>query len=282
MLPPFSALVAVEKACPPAGATPKQPIIGSSGRTRCSRPGTAGSSVAVSPCRSIRQFALSRGGRPRTNSGSTTLPASDARVQPVARIGVMRRISTLSASPGSAPVDEDRAVHRVRLGRALHAVLVDAVGVDGFGDHRIARGDGEGGRQGAQHIVPGGGDKAMRCHGRRRSPTSQWQQERQQPKALPFLDAGNGQSVRSAGTLPPFASSFCISPCGARPSAARPVPPSEPLRWMLREEERTSYSPRQNSVPGVLTGADAATGVGASDARATPLRGRSPKPDRHE
>ena len=106
MLPPFSALVAVEKACPKAGATPKQPIIGSSGRTRCSRPGTAGSGVTVSPCRSMRQFVLSRGGRPRTNSGSTTLPASDARVQPVARIGVMRRISTLSASPGSAPVTE--------------------------------------------------------------------------------------------------------------------------------------------------------------------------------
>ena len=70
----------------------------------------------------------------------------------------------------------DRTVHRVRLGRALHAVLVEAVGVDGLCDNRVARGDGEGGRQGAQHIVPVGGDKPMRCHGRSPSPTSQLRQ----------------------------------------------------------------------------------------------------------
>ena len=46
------------------------------------------------------------------------MAASDARVQPVARFGVMRRISTLSASPGLGAVDEDRAVHRVGARRA--------------------------------------------------------------------------------------------------------------------------------------------------------------------
>ncbi len=103
MLPPFSALVAVEKACPIAGATPKQPIIGSSGSTKCSRPGTGSCSCAVPACRSIAQVTGSRDGSSRTYSGSTTLPASEARVQPVARFGVMRMISTFSASPRSAP-----------------------------------------------------------------------------------------------------------------------------------------------------------------------------------
>jgi len=57
MLPPFSAEVAVEIACRPLGATPKQPSIGASGRLRLvSRPAGA-ANRAVPAARSITQLA---------------------------------------------------------------------------------------------------------------------------------------------------------------------------------------------------------------------------------
>jgi hypothetical protein len=77
MFPPFSALVAVEKAWPIAGATPKQPIIGSSGSTKFSRPGGGSCNFTLRDSRSISQSALSGAGNWRAASGSTTFAASD-------------------------------------------------------------------------------------------------------------------------------------------------------------------------------------------------------------
>ena len=102
MLPPCSPEVAVEIAWPIEGATPRQPIIGAMGRVSpC--PDGASCSVTVPALPSMVQVARVLGGSFATNSGSTTFSASAARVQPVARMGCIARISTRRLSPGSAP-----------------------------------------------------------------------------------------------------------------------------------------------------------------------------------
>ena len=53
---------------------------------------------------SMIQSLRSRGGRSRARSGSSTLAASAARVQPVLRMALRRMISITNVSPGSAPV----------------------------------------------------------------------------------------------------------------------------------------------------------------------------------
>ena len=150
MLPPFSALVAVERACPNAGATPKQPIIGSSGSTKALEPGDGRiqrrrQRLPVDPpvdLVSRRQAAdkfrvhdVAGKRRPRPTGGADRRHAHDLDLQRVARLG---------------PGHEDRPVHRIGLGSALHAVLVDPVRVERLGDHRVARLYREGGRQGAR------------------------------------------------------------------------------------------------------------------------------------
>src|SRR3954462_4195045 len=103
MLPPYVPLVAVEIACPSGGATPKQPIIGASDSDQ-SRSLSGGLARRTLPASlSISHSTRSDCGRPATNPGSTTLDASTENVQPVARFGVMRLMTTDSASPGSAP-----------------------------------------------------------------------------------------------------------------------------------------------------------------------------------
>ena len=57
----------------------------------------------------------------------------------------MRRISTFSASPGSAPSTKIGPFIGFGSGARCHALLVDAVRIDGLGDHRVAGGDREGG-----------------------------------------------------------------------------------------------------------------------------------------
>ena len=72
MLPPLGPLVVVEIAWPPAGATPKQPIIGASGSTKPASAAGGSSSCAVCALRSIRHVTRSRAGRCGTNGGFTT------------------------------------------------------------------------------------------------------------------------------------------------------------------------------------------------------------------
>ena len=103
MLPPVRSLEAVEIACPCGGATPKQPIIGASGSAQPASAGSGCSSRTVPASRSISHSTRSRRGSSRAASGSTTFADSAPRVQPVLRAGSTFRISTLRASPGSAP-----------------------------------------------------------------------------------------------------------------------------------------------------------------------------------
>ena len=150
------------KACPIAGATPKQPIIGSSGSIEVLEPGDGGSErrrqrLPVDPPVgrvARRQVAARTPGRRRcrrATRGSSRWrgSASCARSRPSAR------------RPARRPVDEDRPVHRV--GARPHAArrpCRSPLRVEGFGDHRVARLDREGGRQGAEHVVPARGDRS--------------------------------------------------------------------------------------------------------------------------
>ena len=52
------------------------------------------------------------------------------------------------------PLHRNRPVHRVRAIGDLAVVPVPAIGVDGFRDHRVAAGHGQGRRHGAQNGVP--------------------------------------------------------------------------------------------------------------------------------
>jgi hypothetical protein len=75
MLPPFCALVAVEKACPPAGATPKQPIMGWMSGAKFSRPFTGSCSCTVPALRLMSQTTRCDGGRSGMAAGSSTVSA---------------------------------------------------------------------------------------------------------------------------------------------------------------------------------------------------------------
>ena len=113
MLPPFWPLVAVEIACPSAGATPKQPIIGASGSDQ-SRSRSGGSASRTVPAVAVDDPDR-RAGAPagsRTKAGSTTFGASTEKVQPVARFGVMRSIGRQRVARLGA-LDEERPGHRV-------------------------------------------------------------------------------------------------------------------------------------------------------------------------
>ena len=152
MLPPFSALVAVEMACRRAGATPKQPIIGSSGRTRSSRPATGGragrSGVAVDRPRyavTRRQLADELGiddivGQRRRGPAGVAVRrhGEDLDAEGVARLGTL---------------DEDRPVHRVGAVGVATLVLVPAVGIDRVGDDGVAARDGQHRRAGCARTL---------------------------------------------------------------------------------------------------------------------------------
>ena len=107
-------------------------------------------SVTVPALASIAQVARVRGGRWVTKSGSTTFSASAARVQPVARMGCMARISTSQTVTRLRARHGNRAVHRVGSGGHLDPVPVPAIGVDGLGGHGIAAGHGQRGGPGAK------------------------------------------------------------------------------------------------------------------------------------
>jgi hypothetical protein len=81
MLPPCSADVAVEMACPPSGATPKQPSMGTSGMVRLPSFVAGEMSVAVPASLSMRHSAIDpRPGSSATYQGSTTLGATEVLV----------------------------------------------------------------------------------------------------------------------------------------------------------------------------------------------------------
>ncbi len=103
MLPPCSADVKVEIACPSFGATPKLPSIGRSGTASRSSPGTGSFGRTVPASTSMSQSMTGVPGRLGTKSGSTTFSAWLVLAQPVERFVRIRSKRTTRASPGTAP-----------------------------------------------------------------------------------------------------------------------------------------------------------------------------------
>ncbi len=147
MLPPFSALVAVEKAWPRRGANAEaadhrlerqhevlEPLDRRLQLRRAGLPvdGPGGLIARGQPAHGLGVHHVPRQRRAGPAGGAVGRHADDLDLQRVARLGAL---------------DEDRPVHRVRPGPALHAVLVGPAGIERLGDHGVARGHAErGGR----------------------------------------------------------------------------------------------------------------------------------------
>ena len=126
-------------ASPSAGATPKQPIIGSSGSARV---GERGRGIDQAH-RSRRDVDCPFGGLPLRQVGRS-VGVDDVRRQRVARPadlsrGVRRTIVTSSASPGCRPLHPDGTTLRIGWLSPLRSRAIDSEGVECLHDDGIAR-----------------------------------------------------------------------------------------------------------------------------------------------